>query len=429
MSMMKIHGGHRLMGEVTICGAKNSTVALIPAAILSDSPVEFNSVPDILDVHNLMLILQSMNVPSEFNDGTFKVNPTNIKESRLPSEAIKKLRASYYFMGSLLGKFHKAIVSFPGGDNIGPRPIDQHIRAFEALGATVTEDGDTVYIDATKHGLKGGIINFDMVSVGATINAILAATKADGITLIHNVAKEPEIVDIVTFLNSMGAKITGAGTDDIRIEGVQSLSATEPHTVIPDRIEAGTYLALAAAIGDGILVKNVIPEHLKPFTEKLTEMGLKLEINDDSIFVPESSNIQGVQITTDPFPGFATDWQQPITPLLLNAKSSSLIIDTIYPKRKKHVHELQKMGANIEVNADNNIVISPTKQLHGAVVSAGEIRAGAALLIAGLMADGDTIITHADHILRGYDQVVTKLSGLNADVELDDEIVPASAEA
>lgn len=429
MSMMKIHGNHRLMGEVTICGAKNSTVALIPATILSDTPVEFDKVPDILDVHNLMLILQSMNVPSEFSDGIFKVNPTNIKESRLPSEAIKKLRASYYFMGALLGRFHRAIVSFPGGDNIGPRPIDQHIRAFEALGADVTEDGDTVYIDATKHGLKGGIIDFEMVSVGATINAILAATKADGVTEIHNVAKEPEIVDIVSFLNSMGAKITGAGTDDIRIEGVKSLSATETHTVIPDRIEAGTYLALAAAIGDGILVKNVIPEHLKPFTEKLTEMGLKLEINDDSIFVPESGNIQGVQITTEPFPGFATDWQQPITLLLFNADSDSVITDTIYPKRKKHIHELKKMGAIIKVTDNNQIIISPSRNLHGAVVSAGEIRAGASLLIAGLMANGETLITHADHILRGYDNVVEKLAGLNANVELLEGNLPSTSEA
>ncbi|AEN98859.1 UDP-N-acetylglucosamine 1-carboxyvinyltransferase [Lactobacillus sanfranciscensis] len=429
MSMMKIHGNHRLMGEVTICGAKNSTVALIPATILSDTPVEFDKVPDILDVHNLMLILQSMNVPSEFSDGIFKVNPTNIKESRLPSEAIKKLRASYYFMGALLGRFHRAIVSFPGGDNIGPRPIDQHIRAFEALGADVTEDGDTVYIDATKHGLKGGIIDFEMVSVGATINAILAATKADGVTEIHNVAKEPEIVDIVSFLNSMGAKITGAGTDDIRIEGVKSLSATEIHTVIPDRIEAGTYLALAAAIGDGILVKNVIPEHLKPFTEKLTEMGLKLEINDDSIFVPESGNIHGVQITTEPFPGFATDWQQPITPLLFNADSDSVITDTIYPKRKKHIHELKKMGAIIKVADNNQIIISPSRDLHGAIVSAGEIRAGASLLVAGLMANGETLITHADHILRGYDNVVEKLAGLNANVELLEGNVPSASEA
>ncbi|WP_395317839.1 UDP-N-acetylglucosamine 1-carboxyvinyltransferase [Fructilactobacillus frigidiflavus] len=429
MSMMKIHGNHRLMGEVMICGAKNSTVALIPAAILSDTPVEFDKVPDILDVHNLMLILQSMNVSSEFNDGTFTVNPTNIEESRLPSEAIKKLRASYYFMGALLGRFHRAIVSFPGGDNIGPRPIDQHIRAFEALGAQVTEDGDTVYIDATQHGLKGAVIDFEMVSVGATINAILAATKADGVTEIHHVAKEPEIVDIVSFLNSMGAKITGAGTDVIRIEGVKTLFATEAHTVIPDRIEAGTYLALAAAIGDGILVKNVIPEHLKPFTEKLTEMGLKLEINDNSIFVPESGNLRGVEIETGPFPGFATDWQQPITPLLFNADSDSMITDTIYPKRKKHIHELQKMGANIRVTADNQIVISPSRDLHGAVVSAGEIRAGASLLIAGLMASGETVITHADHILRGYDNVIQKLAGLNANVELIEENRSNSAEA
>ncbi|WP_413627642.1 UDP-N-acetylglucosamine 1-carboxyvinyltransferase [Fructilactobacillus vespulae] len=418
MSTMKIQGGHRLNGEISICGAKNSTVGLIPAAILSDTPVEFDSVPDILDVHNLMLILQSMNVSSEFADGIFKINPTNIKEGRLPSEAIKRLRASYYFMGALLGKFHRAVVSFPGGDNIGPRPIDQHIKAFKALGAVVTEQGDTIDIDATKTGLKGGKITFEMVSVGATINAILAATKADGTTIIENVAKEPEIVDIVSFLNSMGAKITGAGTDVIEIVGVEKLAATKPHVVIPDRIEAGTYLSLAAAIGDGILIKNVIPEHLEPFTEKFKEIGIELEINSNSIYVPKSGKFTGTDIITDPFPGFATDWQQPITPLLLMATSESTITDTIYPKRKKHIKQLEKMGANISVNDSNQIVIAPTPQIRGAVVSAGEIRSGASLLIAGLMAEGETTIMDSDHILRGYDNVIKKLSKLNAQVKL-----------
>ncbi len=296
MSTMKIQGGHRLYGDVTIGGAKNNIVALIPASILSDTPVKFEMVPDILDVHNLMLILQSMNVSSEFSDGKLTVNPTNIKESRLPSKAIKSLRASYYFMGALLGKFHRAVVSFPGGDNIGPRPIDQHIRAFEALGAQVTEKNGTVYIDATSNGLKGGSIFFDMVSVGATINAILAATKADGVTTIHNVAKEPEIVDIVSFLNDMGANISGAGTDVIRIEGVSRLAANHIHTVIPDRIEAGTYLSLAVAVGDGILIKNVIPDHLQAFTNKLSEMGVQLEINENSIYVPKAKNCMGSRL-------------------------------------------------------------------------------------------------------------------------------------
>ncbi|USS84874.1 UDP-N-acetylglucosamine 1-carboxyvinyltransferase [Fructilactobacillus myrtifloralis] len=418
MSIMKIHGGRSLHGEVTIGGAKNSVVALIPAAVLADSPVKFDMVPDILDVHNLMLILQSMNVSSYFADGVLQIDPTKIQTGHLPSKAIKKLRASYYFMGALLGKFHRAVISFPGGDNIGPRPIDQHIRAFEALGAHVTESGDTVYIDATENGLIGAPIFFEMVSVGATINAILAATRARGITTIHNVAREPEIVDIVAFLNEMGAHITGAGTDVIRIEGVDHLEAKQTHMVIPDRIEAGTYLSLAAAAGDGILIKNVIPQHLEPFTQKLQEMGVDLTINDHDIYVKKPHQLRGVQIKTAPFPAFATDWQQPITPLLLTAQSESVITDTIYPQRQKHVGQLQKMGAQIRVNEQSQIVIDPTPHLHGAVVAAGEIRAGAALMIAGLMADGETVIEETDNILRGYDNIARKLTDLHADVEV-----------
>ncbi|USS88770.1 UDP-N-acetylglucosamine 1-carboxyvinyltransferase [Fructilactobacillus cliffordii] len=418
MSIMKINGGRSLHGDVTIGGAKNSVVALIPAAVLADNPVKLDMVPDILDVHNLMLILQSMNVSSYFADGVLQIDPTEIKTGHLPSKAIKKLRASYYFMGSLLGKFHRAVVSFPGGDNIGPRPIDQHIRAFEALGAHVTENGDTVYIDATENGLVGAPIFFEMVSVGATINAILAATRARGVTTIHNVAREPEIVDLVAFLNEMGAHISGAGTDVIRIEGVDHLHQQQIHTVIPDRIEAGTYLSLAAAVGDGILIKNVVPEHLQPFIAKLQEMGVDLSINDNAIYVQKSGELRGVNVTTAPFPNFATDWQQPLTPLLLTAQSESIITDTIYPQRQKHVAQLQKLGARISVNDCNQIIVHPTPELHGAVVAAGEIRAGAALMIAGLMADGETIVEESDNILRGYDNIERKLTDLHADVEL-----------
>ncbi|USS90149.1 UDP-N-acetylglucosamine 1-carboxyvinyltransferase [Fructilactobacillus carniphilus] len=418
MSIMKIHGGHSLHGEVTIGGAKNSVVALIPAAVLADNPVKLDMVPDILDVHNLMLILQSMNVSSYFADGVLQIDPTEIKTGHLPSKAIKKLRASYYFMGALLGKFHRAVVSFPGGDNIGPRPIDQHIRAFEALGAHVTENGDTVYIDATENGLVGAPIFFEMVSVGATINAILAATRARGVTTIHNVAREPEIVDLVAFLNEMGAHITGAGTDVIRIEGVDHLHQQQTHTVIPDRIETGTYLSLAAAVGDGILIKNVVPEHLQPFIAKLREMGVELTINDNTIYVQKAGKLRGVNVTTAPFPNFATDWQQPLTPLLLTANSESVITDTIYPQRQKHIAQLRKLGARISVNDCNQIIVHPTPELHGAVVAAGEIRAGAALMIAGLMADGETIVEESDNILRGYDNIERKLIDLHADVEL-----------
>ncbi|MCK8607570.1 UDP-N-acetylglucosamine 1-carboxyvinyltransferase [Apilactobacillus ozensis] len=417
MTKMIIHGGTCLSGDVTIGGAKNSTVALIPAAILADTPVQLNMVPDILDVHNLMLILKSMNVRSEFADGMLTIDPTNIVENILPSKAIKSLRASYYFMGALLGKFGEATLSFPGGDNIGPRPIDQHIKAFEALGADVTNNNGTVHIKAGKKGLHGAQIFLDLVSVGATINAILAAVKVKGSTVIRNAAKEPEIIDIVTFLNNMGAKIRGAGTDVIRIEGVEKLEAKNTHIVIPDRIEAGTYLSLAAACGDGVTVHNVIPEHLESFIAKLLEMGVDLEVNEDSIFVPKCDHFKGTEIKTMVYPGFATDLQQPITPLLLKANSRSIITDTIYPERTKHIPELSKMGANIKYR-NGSIVIEHTDKLTGQEVSAGEIRAGAAAVIAGIMAEGTTTIYNADNILRGYDNIVDKLTELNADVEL-----------
>lgn len=421
MKKMIIQGGNRLSGEVTIGGAKNSTVALIPAAILADTPVQFDTVPDILDVHNLMIILESMNVKSAFSHGVLDVDPTQIMEAELPSKAIKSLRASYYFMGALLGRFHRATLTFPGGDNIGPRPIDQHLKAFEALGATVHEDGSTVHLDAP-NGLHGNRIFMDMVSVGATINAILAAVRADGVTVIENAAREPEIVDLATFLNNMGAKIRGVGTDVIRITGVKTLQSMNTHTIIADRIETGTYLSLAAALGDGVMLNNVIPEHLEAFTSKLMEMGVDLQIDSDKIYVPPVTDLKPIHVKTMPYPGFATDLQQPLTPLMALAAGQSVVVDTIYPKRLKHIPELQKMGMQIEGD-DGRILINHTDQatLRGADVEAGEIRAGASLVITGLMAQGQTVIHKADNILRGYDRIIWKLNRLNADVKIEDE--------
>lgn len=419
MKKMIIHGGQRLSGSVNIGGAKNSTVALIPAAILADTPVKFDMVPDILDVHNLMLILESMNVHSRFEDGVLSIDPTEIVEAPMPSKAIKSLRASYYFMGALLGRFGRAILTFPGGDNIGPRPIDQHIKAFKALGAEVEDDHGTVRITTGEDGLHGARIFLDVVSVGATINTILAAVKANGLTTIENAAKEPEIIDIATFLNNMGAHVRGAGTDVIRIEGVPVLRATNVHTIIPDRIEAGTFLAMAAAMGDGVEIHNIIPEHLESFTAKLIEMGVDLQIGEDSAYVGPSKDLKAIEVKTMPFPGFATDLQQPITPLLLMAKGSSIIVDTIYPQRLKHVPELKKMGAKIRPEKDM-IVVDHTDHLTGATVDAGEIRAGASLMIAALMAEGTTTITSADNILRGYGSIVEKLTALKADVRIAD---------
>lgn len=417
---MIIRGGQKLSGKVTIGGAKNSTVALIPAAILADTSVKFDSVPDILDVHNLMLILESMNVKSLFNKGELEIDPTKIENVPLPGGAIKSLRASYYFMGALLGKFGEAIVGFPGGDNIGPRPIDQHIKGFRALGAQVVEENDAVRITTGENGLQGARIFFDIVSVGATINVLLAAVKAKGTTIIENAAKEPEIVDLATFLNNMGAQIRGAGTDVIRIKGVSKLEATNTHTIIPDRIEAGTYLAFAAANGEGVLVKNVITEHLEPFIAKLVEMGIYLEVNEDSIYVNSGENLTPVTVKTSPFPGFATDLQQPITPLLMKANGESKIIDTLYPERIKHIAEMQKMGAMIS-SRDGVITIGHSNNLRGATVKASEIRAGVALLGLALMSKGVTTITHADNILRGYERIIDKLRGLNVEIEIVDE--------
>lgn len=419
MKKMIIQGGNRLSGEVTIGGAKNSTVALIPAAILADTPVQFDTVPDILDVHNLMIILESMNVKSSFKHGVLNIDPTQIMEAELPSKAIKSLRASYYFMGALLGRFHRATVTFPGGDNIGPRPIDQHLKAFKALGANVSESGGTVKMDAP-NGLHGTRIFMDMVSVGATINAVLAAVRAQGTTIIENAAREPEIVDLATFLNNMGAKIRGVGTDTIRITGVDTLQSMNTHTIIADRIETGTYLSLAAAMGDGVMLNNVISEHLEAYTSKLIDMGVDLQIDSDKIYVPKTDHLKPISVKTMPYPGFATDLQQPLTPLLSKAAGESTIVDTIYPKRVKHIPELQKMGMDIEAQ-DGRIVVRHTEKLHGADVKAGEIRAGASLMIAGLMADGETVIHDADHILRGYDRVVWKLNRLNANVRIEEE--------
>lgn len=419
MKKMIIQGGNRLSGEVTIGGAKNSTVALIPAAILADTPVQFDTVPDILDVHNLMIILESMNVKSSFKHGVLNIDPTQIMEAELPSKAIKSLRASYYFMGALLGRFHRATVTFPGGDNIGPRPIDQHLKAFKALGANVSESGGTVKMDAP-NGLHGTRIFMDMVSVGATINAVLAAVRAQGTTIIENAAREPEIVDLATFLNNMGAKIRGVGTDTIRITGVDTLQSMNTHTIIADRIETGTYLSLAAAMGDGVMLNNVIPEHLEAYTSKLIDMGVDLQIDSDKIYVPKTDHLKPISVKTMPYPGFATDLQQPLTPLLSKAAGESTIVDTIYPKRVKHIPELQKMGMDIEAQ-NGRIVVRHTEKLHGADVKAGEIRAGASLMIAGLMADGETVIHDADHILRGYDRVVWKLNRLNANVRIEEE--------
>ncbi|MFK4567075.1 UDP-N-acetylglucosamine 1-carboxyvinyltransferase [Enterococcus sp. UD-01] len=415
MKKIVINGNRPLSGEVSISGAKNSAVALIPAAILADSPVTLDGVPDIQDVHSLIEILEIMGAKTTFKENTLVIDPTEIVSVPMPKGKINSLRASYYFMGSLLGKFGEGVVGLPGGCYLGPRPIDLHIKGFEALGATVTNEHGAMYLRA-EDGLEGTRIFMDMVSIGATINVMLAAVKAKGKTVIENAAREPEIIDVATLLNNMGANIRGAGTDIIRIEGVEKLHGCR-HSIIPDRIEAGTYLALAAAIGEGVKVRNVIFEHLESFIAKLQEMGVKMTIEEDTIEVHPSHDLKMTTIKTYPYPGFATDLQQPITPLLLKAKGTGEVIDSIYTQRTKHIPELVRMGADASIEG-NMIVLNGPAKLHGAEVVASDLRAGACLVTAGLMAEGTTTIYNVEYILRGYDHIIEKLTALGADIEM-----------
>ena len=416
MKKIVINGGRPLKGEVTISGAKNSVVALIPATILADDVVTLDGVPDISDVASLIEIMTIMGAKIERNEDSLIIDPRGVKDMPMPFGKINSLRASYYFYGSLLGRYGQATVGLPGGCDLGPRPIDLHLKAFEAMGAAMTMDGSSMKLATDGRPLQGANIYMDTVSVGATINTILAAVKAEGRTVIENAAREPEIIDVVTLLNNMGARIRGAGTDMIIIDGVAHLHGTR-HQVIPDRIEAGTYIALAAAIGEGIQINNVLYEHLESFIAKLEEIGVRMTISEDSIFVEKQTGLKTIQIKTSPYPGFATDLQQPITPLLLTATGRGRIVDTIYEKRVNHVPELAKMGATISTLNDHIIYEGPN-QLTGSSVKATDLRAGAALVIAGLMASGTTEITNVEYILRGYSDIIDKLTQLGAEIQL-----------
>ena len=419
MKKIVINGGRPLKGEVTISGAKNSVVALIPATILADDIVTLDGVPDISDVASLIEIMTIMGAKIERKEDSLIIDPRGVKNMPMPFGKINSLRASYYFYGSLLGRYGQATVGLPGGCDLGPRPIDLHLKAFEAMGATMAMDGSSMKLATEGRPLQGANIYMDTVSVGATINTILAAVKAEGRTVIENAAREPEIIDVVTLLNNMGAHIRGAGTDIIIIDGVPQLHGTR-HQVIPDRIEAGTYIALAAAIGEGIQINNVLYEHLESYIAKLEEMGVRMTISEDSIFVEKQTGLKAIQIKTSPYPGFATDLQQPITPLLLTAAGRGRIVDTIYEKRVNHVPELAKMGATISTLNDHIIYEGPN-QLTGSSVKATDLRAGAALVIAGLMASGTTEITNVEYILRGYSDIIHKLTQLGADIQLVEE--------
>ncbi|MDF9824935.1 UDP-N-acetylglucosamine 1-carboxyvinyltransferase [Breznakia sp. PF5-3] len=410
--IIQIEGGHKLSGTVRISGSKNATVALIPAAILSDEPVTIVGVPEIADVKSLKILLEELDV-KVIMKGTdhIVIDSSEMKNKPMDSETVTKLRASYYFMGVLLTKYKRVAIKMPGGCYLGPRPIDLHLKGFEALGASVRYEEGCYIIEAEE--LIGDKIFLDISSVGATINIMTAAIFAKGKTTIENAAKEPEIIDIATLLNKMGAKIRGMGTNVITITGVESLHGCF-HEIIPDRIEAATYLTLAATAGNNVTIENIIPQHLDGLISKLEDIGVDLDVDVDKVVVHGRNKIlKPVDIKTGPYPGFATDMQQPLTTLLTQCEGQSVVTETIYTERFKHCYELNKMGANIDVISSSSFVNGPTP-LTGTSVEATDLRCGASLVIAGLIAKGTTEIHEIYHIERGYENIVGKLRDLGA---------------
>ena len=416
MKQLRIEGKHLLSGEIKVSGAKNSAVALIPASILSDGIVKIDNVPNISDIDALNEILEYLGADVKREGSLMTINSRNIENKEIPEEISKKLRASYYFMSSLLGKYKHVEMYFPGGCSIGARPIDQTLKTFKALGATVIEEENKYTITAEE--LIGTTIQLDMPSVGATINTLLVAVRATGTTILKNAAKEPEIVSVATFLNNMGAKIIGAGTSEIRIEGVDYLGSCFTE-VIPDRIEAGTYLIAGALIGNNLTIKNMIPEHISSLIYKLKEMGCNMEIGRDYITISKCENLKPIKVKTLGYPGFPTDLQQPLTTLLTQANGISILEETIYENRFQNVPYLNNMGANIEIK-DKIINIKGKTNLKGTEVKATDLRAGACMVLAALIADGETTITEIKHVLRGYENIIEKLENVGAKITLEE---------
>ena len=414
MKIMEIEGGKELSGTIRISGAKNATVALIPAAILTDEEATICNIPEITDTDALCDILDELNVNVKRASESIIINPKNMQNIEIKEEFSKKLRASYYFMGALLGKYKKAVMYFPGGCSIGARPIDLHLKGFEALGATIKSDKNKYIVEAKE--LHGANIYLDIASVGATINIMLAAVKAKGKTIIDNAAKEPEIVNVATFLNNMGAKITGAGTSTIKIEGVDYLHQCF-HEVIPDRIEAGTYIIIGALCGNPLKIDNIIPEHLDSLLSKLEEMGVDLEIGQDYVLVSNQNNKKATSIKTAVYPGFPTDLQQPFAVLQTQCNGKSKATETIWENRFMHIPYLRDLGADIVVKNQTATIIGPTP-LIGTSVVATDLRAGAAMVAAALIATGKTTITNVEHILRGYENIVEKLTNVGAKISI-----------
>ncbi len=421
MDRLIIRGQRRLKGEVTVSGAKNAALGVLPAALLLNDSCVIENVPNILDIAILRRIMESLGTKfEEIDANTLKVDTSQVNSYMATSDDVHRLRGSYYLMGALLGRFKKAVVTFPGGCNFGVRPIDQHIKGFESLGAKVEiEHG---HIKLTAHKLVGANIYLDVVSVGATINIMLAAVKAEGLTTIENAAKEPYVVDIANFLNAMGADIKGAGTDIIRIRGGKELKGNVVHSIIPDQIEAGTYMIAAAATRGDVVVKNVIPKHMESLSAKLIEMNVKVEEYDDSIRVYSKDKLAKVNIKTLPYPGFPTDLQPPAAVLLLRAEGISTITEGIFDNRFQYIEELKRMGAKIRVEG-RMAVIEGGSRLSGAPIKALDLRAGAACVIAGLVAEGETEVLNVHYIDRGYEKMVEKFKMLGADISRisDDE--------
>ena len=417
MKRMRIDGGNILEGEIKVSGAKNSAVALVPASLLSDGVVKIDNVPNISDIDALNEILIYLGAKIVRKDGHMEIDAREVESKEIPEAISKKLRASYYFMSALLGKYKKVTMHFPGGCSIGARPIDQTLKGYRALGATVIEEGDKFTIFAEE--LKGGHVYLDMPSVGATINTMLASVKAKGKTIIENAAKEPEIVSVATFLNQMGAKITGAGTSEITITGVEKLGDCYTE-VIPDRIEAGTYIIAGALMGNKLKITNLIPEHVETLLLKLKEMGVKIEVLEDSVIISKTDNIKPVHIKTLGYPGFPTDLQQPLTVLLTQCNGKSVLEETIYENRFKNVEYLNQMGSNITLVHNQKIEINGKTPLNGKEVIATDLRAGACLVLAALVANGETVIDDIEHVLRGYENIEEKLKNVGAKITIEE---------
>lgn len=410
-----ISGGQKLRGTVSISGAKNAAVAILPAAVLSDDVCRIENIPNIKDITLMCRILSDMGANIKLiNKNTIEIDPRGMSSTAAPSELMRSMRASSYLLGVLLSKFGEVNVYLPGGCDFGLRPIDQHLKGFEALGANYSLENGIVKVKCEK--LRGAHIYLDVVSVGATINIMLASVKAQGLTIIENAAKEPHIVDLANFLNCMGADIFGAGTDVIKIKGVKNLKGVT-YSIIPDQIEAGTYMVAAAATGGDIVLENVIPKHLESITAKLEEMGVKFEEFDDALRVYADEKLKKCNIKTMPHPGFPTDMQPQITALLSIAEGTSMVTESVWDNRFRYIDELHRMGAKISVDG-RVAVVEGVKKLKGAVVKATDLRAGAALVIAGLVAEGTTTIENVKHIERGYEDIVEKLRKLGADIKV-----------